>query len=337
MSDALRESLSQTIGTGLLSRAGDTSPSAMLQTTFMEPLFFGAYFDLLSAEHLPASDICASRVATQGAVDWLGRRLSGQSLPSTTRQVLQDDGSPPLISTLSADFYSPTEIARWNRWLDMEPDNAMSLSGLQADELNQETYKVQRALTELELSAPELYAEIVIITREILVLRPDGAQHMSFCGASSFALWGASAFNQLEHQHWSDYFKTLVHESAHSLLFALARDQPLVLNDSSQRYGSPLRDDLRPMDGIFHAAFVSAREAYALDKYLDFLDLQNDAESKACIHKLEPELSASVRAFWDCFDEINENGLLSPLGQEILNDTTAWVSSCFQVETVGTG
>jgi HEXXH motif-containing protein len=336
MSNALCESLSQPIGSDPLSWAGVTSPSAMAQTPVMEPLVFGAYFDLLAAEHLPASDLCASRVTTQDAVEWLGRRLSGQTLSPTTRQVL-GDGAPPLVSTLSADFYSPIEMARWKRWLDMEPDNAMSLSGLQADDFSRALDKVQRALAALAVSAPELHAEIVIITREILVLRPDGAQRMSFRGASSFALWGASAFNQLVHEHWADYLKTLVHESAHTLLFALAREEPLVLNDSSERYGSPLRDDLRPMDGIFHAAFVSAREAYALDKYQDFLDLQSDAESKVLATKIEAELSASVCAFWDCCDEIEQDGLLSPLGQDILKDTTAWVSSRFQVEDLSSG
>lgn len=331
MSDALCESLSQPIGSAYIGLPVGKSAWALAQSGVIEPLVFGAYFDLLTSGDQDATDTCVSSRHGQDAAEWLGRRLSGYHPSPTPRQVPVGAGESPKITTLRADFYSATEIARWKRWLDMEPSNAMSLTGLEDPDFSQEEEKLRDALTALSAYSPELYAELVTITREILVLRPDGEQRMSFRGASSFALWGASAFNQLVHDHWTDYLKTLVHESAHTLLFAMAREEPLVLNDPGDRYGSPLREDLRPMDGIFHAAFVSAREAYALDQCLRFLELKGDAESKVWISKLEEELSASVCAFWDCADEIKKNGQLSPLGQEILNDTTDWVLSRFQV------
>jgi HEXXH motif-containing protein len=48
------------------------------------------------------------------------------------------------------------------------------------------------------------------------------------------------------------------------VLFAETLDGPLVQNDPNERYKSPLRMNPRPMDGIYHATFVSARMYQAI-------------------------------------------------------------------------
>ena len=91
-------------------------------------------------------------------------------------------------------------------------------------------------------------------------------------GASSFSLWGALALNSEAHPDWWQYIPRLIHEYSHNLLFGIARNEPLVFNDPEERYESPLRQDLRPMDGIYHALFVSAREALAMRAILSHPD-----------------------------------------------------------------
>lgn len=59
--------------------------------------------------------------------------------------------------------------------------------------------------------------------------------------------------------------EVLAHEAGHSLLFGLTVDEPLVLNLDDVLYPSPLREDPRPMDDIYHAAFVSAHMALAME------------------------------------------------------------------------
>lgn len=156
---------------------------------------------------------------------------------------------------------------------------------------------------------------------------------MDFGGATSFALWGAMAINADAHASWLHYYQTLVHEAAHGLLFALARNEPLVLGDPGEKFGSPLRDDLRPMDGIFHAGFVSARESLALDLLLC------RHERDDCLTAEEADLAAgllegSVLAFWDCVATLSGQGRLSGLGEAILAECEAFMDGNFAIESV---
>lgn len=324
MSEALRQSLRQPIGDGPGAWSGLDAGPLLEQQGLLEPLAFGAYFDLMVSSPEGADG------ASQTAQAWLRRRFLGDDDLKALHQVLAEAG-PPRVGTLTLLHYSEPEIACWRRWLDTEPDNAMVLMGLDEASLQAEAEKIEKALRFLARCAPELSAELTVLTREVLVARPGGGRRLEFRGASSFALWGAIAVNQQAHPNWWNYVSTLVHETAHSLLFARARDEPLVLNDPEARYQSPLRADARPMDGIFHAAFVSAREACALDQCLAFLDEQPDAESKALGAIFEAQLNCSVCAFWDCCDQISAHGQLSALGQQILDEATAFVSEQFTV------
>jgi HEXXH motif-containing protein len=155
---------------------------------------------------------------------------------------------------------------------------------------------------------------------------------MVFGGISSFAAWGAICLNQPVHTHWTEYFKQLVHETAHLLLFAMAREQALVLNDANERHPSALRDDDRPIDGIFHAAFVSAREAFALSAWLDWQETQPpEVNTSDDWSRMEQALTSSVLAFWDCCEQLDAHAHLSELGQQILSTTRAYVQETFDV------
>lgn len=56
--------------------------------------------------------------------------------------------------------------------------------------------------------------------------------------------------------YFIDHF---THETSHHHLHALMGFDPLVLNPSSQTFVAPIRRDLRPMYGIYHATFVLSR------------------------------------------------------------------------------
>ena len=53
----------------------------------------------------------------------------------------------------------------------------------------------------------------------------------------------------------------LTHESAHAHLFSLSLGDSFVTNPDDELHLSPLRRDPRPLDGLFHATYVSARIA----------------------------------------------------------------------------
>ncbi len=230
----------------------------------------------------------------------------------------------PRVTTLSPDFYSADEIETIIRWLDIEPENAMGLVAVSTEVLESARGRIFQALQALEIGCPQAYQEFVSITREIVLADSGPKSCLSFRGASSFALWGALAINPQAHQNWWEYLATLVHESAHSVLFAISRSGPLVLNEPEARYFSPLRQEERPMDGIYHAAFVSAREAWVLNACLSAQAFVEPALlNEQVIAELHRVKEQSLASFGDCLAVIAEHGKLTEMGKNILKDCQA--------------
>lgn len=328
MSAALRDSLS-----ALLVEAGKIKISAAKRVSGCEPDFlarpadFTAYFDLLVALRANPEPVAVGGLdaIVEHAAATL-RRLSG---PSSSPQI--PALARPRVITLGEEYFAAEDMASLIRWWDMEPDNAMDLAAVDADELMDATDKIERALDELEQAAPALYGELLTITQDIVIAEPGNARRLNFGGVSSFAAWGAIGINYKTHPHWADYLRTLVHETAHLLLFAIAREEPLVLNDADERQASPLRDDMRPVDGIFHAAFVSAREALALNTCLTRMESAGSSADPLIRDYLENLLNDSVISFSDCCKQLNEHACLSPLGHQVLQEAKTYMNDAFEV------
>jgi HEXXH motif-containing protein len=291
------------------------------------PLDYGAYFDLA----LPHPSLAATTAGVQlEAKSFLRDRLHGT--PGVRADCAEGEPSRrgPAVTVLSEACYSAASLERFKRWWDIEQENAMGLEAPRHTDETAARSALATALERLRLSAPDLHGEVEALITDIVLATSDGSQHFVFFGASSFALWGAMTVNVSAHDHWIGYLQTVVHEAAHNLLFALAREAPLVLNDPNVRYQSPLREDARPMDGIFHAAFVSARESLALDALLRWHEASAglvDAE----IELAEGLLSDSVIAFRRCSDILAANARLTPLGEAILAECEAFMTSAFAV------
>jgi hypothetical protein len=126
--------------------------------------------------------------------------------------------------------------------------------------------RLTEALELLRLAAPELSGELLGLVREIVAAAPEkGPRGFIFGGASTFSLWGALVLNADGFGDRLDIAVSLAHEAAHTLLFGLALGGALTENDPAERYRSPLREDPRPMEGVAHATFVTARMICALE------------------------------------------------------------------------
>lgn len=165
---------------------------------------------------------------------------------------------------------------------------------------------------------PSVYDELSWFWPMIYLARPAKPEpkqtaRFSFGNVTSFMVWGAGCMNiDALGSKW-DIAGTLVHESTHALLFALSCDQPLVLNPVSEGYKSPLRKDLRPMIGIYHAAIVSAR---MLDFYRRALEGDVDEDRSTY---LQQQLN-KLRGYYDSGrDVIATHGNLTTKGKEILS------------------
>jgi HEXXH motif-containing protein len=313
---SVRELLGQLVGDALppAAMAGGNHPTDMLD--------YAAYFDLALA-HYPTVEV--TEPARARAIAHLQARLAAGPLVEATAE-------PPRLSHFSQQLYTPEQLDQMRRWWDIEPANRMSIGETSDEDFRRSRAAFGTALSHLRNAAPELCEETQIIVRDVVFSQPDGNQLINYSGASSFALWGALTINCETQRDWTQHYRQLVHEAGHNLLFGLARDEQFVLDDPADRHRSPIRDDPRPMDGIFHAAFVSAREALAIDALLIL------SEQTGCLPEddagiLEDMLEISVPAFWEALDTLRTSATLTPLGTQLLADCEAYMSANFAFET----
>jgi HEXXH motif-containing protein len=296
----------------------------VLQPGLTRPLDFGVYFDLALG---PPDGSDLPEAARRGAAATLARRLGEVTGRGPEPGEL---AAEPRITGFSHDFYTADDLSRLSRWWDTEPDNALNLCALKPDRFSRSHDRVMAAMDHLRAAAPELHGEICALISDIVLAGQDGTQLLDFGGVSSFCLWGAIVLSDESNNSWPRVYQTIVHEAAHNLLFAFARDQPLVEGGGAERSLSPLRRSQRPMDGIYHAAFVSSREALALDLLL----IRHEAApclSSGEVDEVRGLLDESVLAFRDCADVVRREANLTALGEAILADCEVVMGRTFAV------
>lgn len=166
------------------------------------------------------------------------------------------------------------------------------------------------AVSMLRTALPACAAEADALVRRIVLVTDGASGAYRFDAGSCYMLWGVMFLNVGQPRSRLELLRVLVHEMAHMLLFGFAADEPLVHNDDVQRYASPLRDDLRPMDGILHAAYVTARMHWATQTLLDqgILELGERDEARRW-------LQIDAQNFGSADTVIAEHGLLSATGE----------------------
>ncbi len=165
----------------------------------------------------------------------------------------------------------------------------------------------------MQLAAPELAKEFKVLINDIVMVVGDAKSDYQFDGGSSYFLWGTLFLNATSHQTDIAMVEVLAHESAHMLLYACTIDEPLVLNPDEDLFPSPLRVDLRPMDGIYHATFVSARMHWAMQSLVHSGILSADdliTAKKAC--------DEDLKNFWAGYKVVSEYGELTATGKKIM-------------------
>jgi hypothetical protein len=129
---------------------------------------------------------------------------------------------------------------------------------------------------------PVLHDEVKSLLRSIVVgSSANSDQDSVFAGASTFFLWGATLLNADVVGAPIANVDLLVHETSHLLLFGLSFNEGLTRNSGEARYDSPVRADKRPIDGIFHACFVTTRVHLAMKRLLESGSLGEDERELA--------------------------------------------------------
>lgn len=183
--------------------------------------------------------------------------------------------------------------------------------------------RLPAALAVIRRADAALHKELLSLIITIVgAAPPKTASARPFGSASSFMLWGAVIVNVENCPTFAHLLEALVHEAAHQLLFAHSIEEPLVLNATEERYPSPLRSDPRPMDGVFHATFVTARVHYALRR----IQLAASADvARLGFPDLEAKLAGLNARFREGHQTVARFGRLTKSGAKIMEEAADYM------------
>ncbi len=193
-------------------------------------------------------------------------------------------------------------------------EEGLRLAPISHQEAEAFTALLKEGLGLMKAALPDLYCDVTSIVREVLLARAPKGDKMEFDGASHYQFWGLLLLNPKHHKTPLAVVEVLAHEASHSLLFGLTQNEPLVLNPDDELFESPLRLDPRPMDGIYHAAYVSARMWWAMDQISRSEFLSNEERAWA------KNAAEQDRENWQKgLSVINAHARLSDTGARVLN------------------
>ncbi|NOZ32025.1 MAG: hypothetical protein GXP01_02885 [Alphaproteobacteria bacterium] len=204
--------------------------------------------------------------------------------------------------------------------LDTDPKTAFRFLQPSPDELTRARTNLHLALERFEPALADSFGELRAMISQIIFAKGEPGSPYQFGGGSSYMLWGALMINATGHDNELEMAISLMHEAAHTLLFGATIVEPLLYNGDDELYSSPLRQDPRPMDGIYHATFVSARMHHALAGLLasDVLTPQEKSEAAG-------GLQVDKQAFFSGLEVVRAHGRLSETGAEIIDAAEAYM------------
>jgi HEXXH motif-containing protein len=268
----------------------------------VSPLIFGAYCELVLA--LESGEL-------QDAHNLLQEISAAQN----------HDGGPAIVDL--ADPGKDRGSGRYLRLTDTDQTFRFDINPPPEATSRQCRAEIGNAFVLMERGDPELAAEIRTLLREIvLAVGPDDPKANDFDGASSFMLWGAVVLNARNYSKTLDVVQALAHESGHNLLFGLSADGPLIENDDVARYRSPLRTDARPMDGIVHAVYVTARMHRAVAQLVASGVLSADELEAA-----QAALTLHARNFAAGMETVDRDAQFTPVGRAVFDGARAYMAA----------
>lgn len=199
-------------------------------------------------------------------------------------------------------------------------DEAADFAPIAEDKVGAFDALLQDGLNLLAGGLPPLHEELTEIVSDVLLAEAPPGAAFEFDGASHYQFWGLLLLNPRHHADRLAVAEVLAHESGHSVLFGLCRDQVLSNNPDDELFASPLRVDPRPMDGIIHATYVSARMAWAMASLADSGCL-TPAEKVRAVQAA----SDDRQRFHAGLSTVEQHAQLTPLGRAVIKGARDWV------------
>ncbi|MEM9667974.1 MAG: HEXXH motif-containing putative peptide modification protein [Pseudomonadota bacterium] len=255
------------------------------------PMSYGAYYDLISSIER-------------------GRKRSARFLFKEVCNTEPPEASVK-ICWLGRD-YSPRQTRRVRRFMGGEGTGASGVRKPKPRLARKFESTLREALAWIDRRAPELSAEIEATISQIILVGPDRSGKGSFEGGTCFRLAGALVLNAERDASIADLVITIAHEAGHAVLFGECSDEMLVENPDTELHWSPIRNARRPLEGIFHAAFVSCRMLWVIERM--------EADSGFSLQEqidMETACADAMQIFQECLEILEKNARFTATGSRI--------------------
>lgn len=181
------------------------------------------------------------------------------------------------------------------------------------------------AMDDLRGFAPGLAAEMDALINTVILakgIQVAGDEPGEFESVTALRAFGAILFNADSTASRLQCVVSLIHEHAHTVLFAHSPNEGVVTNSPDERYTSPLRSDARPVEGIFHQSFVLARMIYGMD-----LLRKSDSVSPHQADFANEFIDFNVPRFSDAVETLNRHAKFTPQGLDAIGSSIAYVDT----------
>lgn len=191
----------------------------------------------------------------------------------------------------------------------------ISLRGLPKTEELKAKQCLEQGTKYLEHSCPEMLGNIQELVYQIFFVGSDCPEENCAFSLTSAVTQGMVFINGEYHLSWVFLLDKYIHEAAHAYLFLINQEELLVLNDPKELYPSPLRQDARPMEGVYHALFVLMNLLYAFSKIMGKQELM-ESDRKEIITLMKMYSDGLERSY----TAVMRQGKLTPTARFLLED-----------------
>jgi len=232
----------------------------------------------------------------------------------------------PVDASLKVMALGDSEIAahtaRFQRMMNSDPTSEFDFLPPSKDMAIKFRSQFRDGFSLIERIIPELATEVRALVSQVLMAVGDPEKKAEFDGGSSYSIWGALFLNASSHENDIAMAEVIAHETAHCLLYGLSVDESLVLNPDDEFFPSPLRQDDRPMDGIYHATFVSARMHWAMARLVESGQLDTQDQKTAEQARLEDQVN-----FYAGYKTVTAHAQLTETGKQVMAGARAYMDA----------
>ncbi len=254
---------------------------------------------------------------TYGSYNMLLDTIETNSIASSKRlmDTIFNTITPPVPSTLVSVFdseYSIGKVELITRELSKHSDKVIKCGELDSESSVYAKAKMEEALDTIHSGSPLLWSLVNTYVDEVVLTGSTNGHYVQ--SAASFNLFGLVMIYGDTAQDVDFYLEHLIHELAHIILYTVNAKESVVTNEEHERFQAPYREDLRPMDGIYHAYFVMSYIIIHLRALAD-----SGVLNESLVAKVEKRISNTEDKFMKTYKMMLEDAKFTAVGREIFD------------------